>query len=802
MMVLETEKKNRHHRRTSSVAPPVPTRRNSLLAKQKARLVNPKTSIDQAAVASLPRTADSTKPLLSPPPSEPHKQKPKKPKVPTRNDTPADFFIVVGLETGQRTKTTKEQEQQASMNTTMTDQSSQDFQEDPPSSRVRPSDSQGSLSNNHHDTMSVDLLLPEQRELTPKILDRYPRDDYKNATVDPMISAFCMPLGVIALPTTDPRNNGNNGNNGNNRSGMVGMPPETHQFTLTTGDGSKVYCVSLKFYEEVSVGSLCLPNPTLGQLLSEEGPYLNMFVDWLTTSGGKDGSAQDGDSSRDAGEEEEEEEEEEELAKKIAIESMTAWRILHQYSIDVVSATTEVGYESITKRTKRLAQELMDACAGLEEESCVSWLLDTELYEDLMHFFEERQEVVVGEEKVEGVEKQQVDDEWRRSTKTSTNLKTRRSDKDATTNATASSDTSATTATTTTATTTTATTTATTDTTNTSMVVDTLSLSSACDALEKQMFSAYKKYLRVVSETRRLVPKCLVLTGRHPFYQVYTSVLQSLHTLLCLDPNWCGTNSVPLPMPIERFIVFFLDEIPLPPCGKERFHFSLAPSSEFSLLLPIIEMERPPLNRLPLANFSYDILIQCLSVTQIISVVTSLLLDQKVIVLSEDITKISLVGECLCSLLFPFRWQNPYIPLLPRSMQDMVYAPMGYLMGMHMSLYPGDDDPMLAGEVVVVDLDESVLVMPDTTTMPMALPKKARAQLTRDVQAAVQKADESSRSKSLREAFIMCFARLLRGYKMFLSSSESFEELFDKKVRRVFCFFVFFVCSYWSLTKN
>ena len=106
-------------------------------------------------------------------------------------------------------------------------------------------------------------------------------------------------------------------------------------------------------------------------------------------------------------------------------------------------------------------------------------------------------------------------------------------------------------------------------------------------------------------------------------------------------------------------------------------------------------------------------------------------------------------------------------------------------MGMPTSLYPGDDDPMLQGEVVVVDLDEKVVVMPDNVP---PLPRKNKIALTKDVQAAVKEIlqfNESTTASSstasstpaattaptastfstgnqhLREAFVNFFARLL-----------------------------------------
>jgi hypothetical protein len=40
-----------------------------------------------------------------------------------------------------------------------------------------------------------------------------------------------------------------------------------------------------------------------------------------------------------------------------------------------------------------------------------------------------------------------------------------------------------------------------------------------------------------------------------------------------------------------------------------------------------------------------------------------------------------LVSECLSSLIFPFRWQVAYVPILPYSELKFIEAPVPYLMG-------------------------------------------------------------------------------------------------------------------------
>ena len=50
-----------------------------------------------------------------------------------------------------------------------------------------------------------------------------------------------------------------------------------------------------------------------------------------------------------------------------------------------------------------------------------------------------------------------------------------------------------------------------------------------------------------------------------------------------------------------------------------------------------------------------------------------------------------MVTECINSLLFPFRWQHTYVPILPASLLHFLDAPVPFIMG----LQPGNDDENL-----------------------------------------------------------------------------------------------------------
>jgi hypothetical protein len=199
---------------------------------------------------------------------------------------------------------------------------------------------------------------------------------------------------------------------------------------------------------------LYLPNPTLLQLLSDEHPYIEMFVEWMTHS-----------------------QEEPQEAKRIAMESMAVWRTLHKYSQDVSRSDNDglpkkkkinnLGSGSATERTKRLAEELQRACS--EEGTCLSWLRETEMYEDLMHLLEEE---VVEEEEEEVVVVEVVEELTYEARSGSATESTEGTQEAAA-----------------------------------AVVVDARSLTSVCDVLEQLMEQAYLLYLHYVSKRTRLIPK-------------------------------------------------------------------------------------------------------------------------------------------------------------------------------------------------------------------------------------------------------------------------------------------------------
>ena len=139
-------------------------------------------------------------------------------------------------------------------------------------------------------------------------------------------------------------------------------------------------------------------------------------------------------------------------------------------------------------------------------------------------------------------------------------------------------------------------------------------------------------------------PRYLVFLSHYPFFDLFRNVLLEIYQI----------SLTAAPLPIERYIANFVHEVPLPPQGNVRVEFAFTTEKKFTI-------ERPPVNKLPMANFSFRPLFASLSVPNIVVVLSALLQEQKVVLLSQYFSILTPVAEALLSALFPFQWVGLYI---------------------------------------------------------------------------------------------------------------------------------------------
>lgn len=128
-------------------------------------------------------------------------------------------------------------------------------------------------------------------------------------------------------------------------------------------------------------------------------------------------------------------------------------------------------------------------------------------------------------------------------------------------------------------------------------------------------------------------------------------------------------------------------------------------------------------------DFSMEELFNCLSIENVVALVTCMLLERQVVLLSSRYSVLTCVGETLKSLISPLVWSHVFAPILPKSMLEALQCPTPYLFGVHSS-YKKEVFEMLGREgscdsIVMVDLDTNTLStavkpqIPDDLRLPL-----------------------------------------------------------------------------------
>ncbi|XP_022765895.1 DENN domain and WD repeat-containing protein SCD1-like isoform X2 [Durio zibethinus] len=186
--------------------------------------------------------------------------------------------------------------------------------------------------------------------------------------------------------------------------------------------------------------------------------------------------------------------------------------------------------------------------------------------------------------------------------------------------------------------------------------------------------------------TNSFADKCICVVSRSPCFRVLRDALEELFAL-CFSPS--GSSK-----PLWDVVAYMVSNVPLPTPGKDRVLFAIDSC--------LVSVEAPPKDGLPHADISFQPLVQCLDVDNLIKLFTAVLLERRILLRSNKYSVLTLVSEAICHLIYPFRWQHVYIPLLFFSGVDYIDAPTPYMMGLHSGV---DTSNLVMDGVVVVDLE-------------------------------------------------------------------------------------------------
>ncbi|XP_077323823.1 C-myc promoter-binding protein-like isoform X3 [Lithobates pipiens] len=273
------------------------------------------------------------------------------------------------------------------------------------------------------------------------------------------------------------------------------------------------------------------------------------------------------------------------------------------------------------------------------------------------------------------------------------------------------------------------------------------------------------------------VSKCICLLSHWPFFDAFKKFLTFLYRYSISGPHV---------LPIEKHISHFMHKVPFPSPQRPRILVQLSPHDTLILSQPVS-------SPLPLSGGKFSTLLQNLGPENAVTLLVFAVTEHKILIHSLRPSVLTSVTEALVSMIFPFHWPCPYIPLCPLALADVLSAPCPFIVGIDSRYFDLYEPPP---DVSCVDLDTNTISQIDCkrNISWKILPKKACKNLLNTLsnlyrqlaelqqrpredalmELAMNDCDSSSGKKmhqldmEIQEAFLCFMASILKGYRVYL----------------------------------
>ncbi|KAF7664519.1 hypothetical protein LDENG_00174520 [Lucifuga dentata] len=271
--------------------------------------------------------------------------------------------------------------------------------------------------------------------------------------------------------------------------------------------------------------------------------------------------------------------------------------------------------------------------------------------------------------------------------------------------------------------------------------------------------------------------KSICLLSHWPFFQSFRSFLTFLYRYSISGPH---------ALPLEKHISHFMQSVPFPSTQRPRILVQLSPHDSLILSQPVS-------SPLPLSGGSLSTLLLNLGPKNAATLLVLAVTEHKILVHSLRPAVLTSVTEALVSMIFPFHWPCPYIPLCPLALADVLSAPCPFIVGVDSRYF---DLYVPPADISCVDLDTNTISQKDDKKALTwkILPRRACKHLLNTLNSIYQQLIEGGQlnrddvqmehmvtdselngGKSLhtleleiQEAFLRFMAAILRGYRSYL----------------------------------
>uniref|UniRef100_A0A9J8B0D8 DENN/MADD domain containing 4A n=1 Tax=Cyprinus carpio carpio TaxID=630221 RepID=A0A9J8B0D8_CYPCA len=264
--------------------------------------------------------------------------------------------------------------------------------------------------------------------------------------------------------------------------------------------------------------------------------------------------------------------------------------------------------------------------------------------------------------------------------------------------------------------------------------------------------------------------KSICLLSHWPFFDAFRNFLTFLYRYSISGPHT---------LPIEKHISHFMHKVPFPSSQRPRILVQLSPHDSLMLSQPVS-------SPLPLSGGRLSTLLLNLGPKNAVTLLVLAVTEHKILVHSLRPAVLTSVTEALVSMIFPFHWPCPYIPLCPLALADVLSAPCPFIVGVDSRYFDLYEPPT---DISCVDLDTNTITQSLTWKI---LPRKACKHLINTLSNLHQQLDEGYREEGqmeafmsewepgsggksletleleIQEAFLRFMAAILRGYRSYL----------------------------------
>uniref|UniRef100_A0A286XXU2 DENN domain containing 4C n=1 Tax=Cavia porcellus TaxID=10141 RepID=A0A286XXU2_CAVPO len=292
--------------------------------------------------------------------------------------------------------------------------------------------------------------------------------------------------------------------------------------------------------------------------------------------------------------------------------------------------------------------------------------------------------------------------------------------------------------------------------------------------------------------------KCICLLSHWPFFEAFRKFLMFIYKLSVSGPH---------PLPIEKYISYFMQNIPFPSPQRPRILVQLSAHDALTLSQPVS-------TPLPLSGANFSTLLMNLGPENCATLLLLVLLENKILLHSLRPAVLTGVAEAVVAMIFPFQWQCPYIPLCPLSLAAVLSAPVPFIVGVDSRYFDLHEPPQ---DVVCIDLDTNMLYVSDEkknmnwkqlpkkpcknlfSTLRKLYPQLSSVHRKTQEGSAVEmtpiEADFSWQKKmmqlemEIQESFLRFMASILKGYRTYLrpiteapsKKATAVDSLFDRQ---------------------